>query len=265
MKRGISVAANVIYYFSGTGNAYAVARKIADASGDCSMHRITKKLLTESFVIDADRFGIVFPVHAYGPPAMVREFISKCTFKKAAYTFSVAVHGGNPVNTQGVINSLMKKSGREIDGFFDIKTPGNFIAGKAKDAAAQMSILHESDKKIVPIIEDISARDYFPIPPVTIMNKIIKTGFVSKMFSKFAPKFDKNFKQTSLCVQCGICCRVCPSENIAINDNKKLVWKNNCQACMACLNWCPNRAIIYIDRRPANYYRNPSVKVSDLL
>jgi NAD-dependent dihydropyrimidine dehydrogenase PreA subunit len=259
------MSSNVICYFSGTGNSYSVARKIADAVGDCRIYRITKKMLDDSFKIDADRFGLVYPVHSYGPPAMVRVFISKCTIQKAAYTFSVAVHDGKPENAPGVINSLMKQRGREIDGFFSIRMPGNFIVGKEKESNAQIRIIRESDKIIIPIIEDICARDYYPVAPVPLMNKIIKTGFISKLFSKLLLKFDKNFIQTSRCVQCGICVNVCPSENIVLANGKKLIFKNNCQACMACLNWCPNRAILYRDRRPRNYYKNPSVKVTDLL
>jgi len=32
--------------------------------------------------------------------------------------------------------------------------------------------------------------------------------------------------------------RVCPVNNIEMVD-KKPVWQNRCESCLACINWCP--------------------------
>lgn len=44
------------------------------------------------------------------------------------------------------------------------------------------------------------------------------------------------------CVNCGLCAKLCPVNNIKIN-NKTPIFGNDCELCTRCLNFCPSNAI----------------------
>jgi formate hydrogenlyase subunit 6/NADH:ubiquinone oxidoreductase subunit I len=54
----------------------------------------------------------------------------------------------------------------------------------------------------------------------------------------------KDFHTTEKCIGCGKCVKVCPLNNIAL-QNKKPLWGDHCTHCMACICNCPTEAIEY--------------------
>ncbi|MBN1774977.1 MAG: EFR1 family ferrodoxin [Clostridiales bacterium] len=85
-----------VYYFSGTGNSLAVAKKIAAATGG-SMISISSVAEQESIRPQADRIGIVFPCYLAqlnGIPPVVQEFVSKLRGAEDKYIFAVCTCGG---------------------------------------------------------------------------------------------------------------------------------------------------------------------------
>ena len=46
------------------------------------------------------------------------------------------------------------------------------------------------------------------------------------------------------CIGCGKCEKLCPLNNITL-QNARPVWGSNCTQCMACICYCPTRAIEY--------------------
>lgn len=254
---------NIIYYFSGSGNSLWAAEKIAHTLGKCRLVRITKKTLNEKRSADADRFGIVFPVHAWGPPEMVEKFIGTFDVIQADYVFSLAVNAGSVENTQTIVNSLMKKQGREVDAFFDLRTPSNLGMRKPFVESSAINELKASELKLNEIITDIAARDIYPMRPVSVARRILKSGFAHAMVKRMSYGFDKDFKTTSACTSCGVCATICPSENIRLDEKGKVVWNHECTACMACISRCPQKAISFRKASPSNCYRNPLIKNSD--
>ena len=46
------------------------------------------------------------------------------------------------------------------------------------------------------------------------------------------------------CIGCGKCEKLCPLNNITL-QNARPVWGSNCTQCMACICYCPTRALEY--------------------
>jgi MinD superfamily P-loop ATPase len=73
------------------------------------------------------------------------------------------------------------------------------------------------------------------------------------------------FWVNAACDGCGTCAGVCPSGNIDLEDGRP-TWKDHCEICVACLHWCPRRAIqagrATLKRKR---YHHPSVSLSDML
>lgn len=51
-----------------------------------------------------------------------------------------------------------------------------------------------------------------------------------------------------------------------LEKSKKVNWKNNCEACLACYHWCPQKAV-----ELSNYTKdkvritNPNIKVNEII
>jgi len=68
----------VIYYFTGTGNSLAAAKKIAAVLGGCEIVPIASLANTPGAIApEAGRIGIVCPVYFSGLPAMVTAFAKR--------------------------------------------------------------------------------------------------------------------------------------------------------------------------------------------
>jgi len=89
---------NKIFYFSSTGNCLYVSKQIKDELDECEIISIPKAMKEGKFEYEGDRIGIVFPLHSYGLPIIVRDFIEKIKINKDAYIFAVEVTGGGKSN-----------------------------------------------------------------------------------------------------------------------------------------------------------------------
>ncbi len=68
----------IIYYFTGTGNSLAAAKKIAALLGDCELVPIASlQDIPGAITTEADRIGIVCPVYDAGIPVIVAEFAGR--------------------------------------------------------------------------------------------------------------------------------------------------------------------------------------------
>ena len=82
---------------------------------------------------------------------------------------------------------------------------------------------------------------------------------------KNAHGLDEKFTADGKCTGCGLCAKVCPVQNIKI-ENQRPCWRHGCEQCLACIHWCPCEAIEYGKNTIGRTrYRNPNVKVEDIM
>jgi len=234
---------NVIYYFTGTGNSLAVAKKIAAALGECELIPIASLTDTPMIAPVADRVGIVGPVYFLGLPLMVAEFAGRFDRSKAGYTFAVVTYGGSgsePTLRQldGIIR---KQDGRGLDAGFSVKMPGNYIlmhdspSGKEQD-----DIFASAEKRLAEVIPAIGKCEHNALPRSlagSLIHAVAYPWFVSHARTKA-----RDFTVTDACTSCGTCVEVCPADNIELVDGKP-VWKDRCELCLGCIQLCPAQAI----------------------
>jgi ferredoxin len=80
------------------------------------------------------------------------------------------------------------------------------------------------------------------------------------------------FRIDERCTRCGICAQVCPVQNIELKHTgtgtvptrTAPIRSDKCEACYACLHWCPAGAIS-TSHRPQNRYHNPQVNPQQLM
>lgn len=121
----------MIFYFSGTGNSHYVAKNIAQHNSEKLIAISTAvnngDKLYEYNLNDNEIIGFIYPIYAWGPPAIVIKFIEKLKLNnyKSNYIFTVATCGGSIGNTMKVIDNCLKKKSINLNNGFSIKMPNN--------------------------------------------------------------------------------------------------------------------------------------------
>ena len=255
----------VIYYFTGSGNSLATARKICGHLGDCELVSIASLATTsEEIRPTSDRVGIVCPVYYLGLPSIVTEFVNRLDLSRTGYCFAVLTMGGFGTSALHQLDDLVfARNNRHLDAAFTVRMPGNFVPryDMAKGAKRD-NLLAEADSRLAEIATSID-KGLTVRPGSALVTGLLKRfmydGFISTIHDA-----DKNFFADEKCTSCGTCATVCPVKNIEM-VNEKPLWKHHCELCCACIHFCPAEAIQYGQKtKNRGRYRNPSVTLMDM-
>ncbi|GAK48997.1 4Fe-4S ferredoxin iron-sulfur binding domain protein [Candidatus Moduliflexus flocculans] len=256
-----------LYCFSGTGNSLAVAKTIHAALSDAALTRITSALVEQRPKIQAEIVGIVFPVYAWGPPGIVERFLQQAEITQPQYLFLVATHGGGPENALAYAANLLRRKQLRVDAVFDIQMPNNYITGSnpSSEEDARMLIQRQTSA-LEAITLKIQERRTIPVSSTPSLSGKIKSRVIHPLFTANAFRQGKKFAVSDACTHCGICAKVCPVENIRLNQQQTPEWGTRCEWCLACINWCPARAIESGSATAGrNRYHHPDVKLHEII
>jgi len=256
----------IIYYFTGTGNSLAAAKKIAAATGDCELVPIASLEKTSGDIVpQAERVGIVCPDYFSGVPLMVASFTGRLDPAAVTYLFAVVTHGGGgeSASLRQLDTILRKRKGRGLDAGFGVVMPGNYImmyeSPKGKE---REEILAKADEAIAGITGPVSRCERRDLPSSLIPRILFALAY--PWFRSHARTDDKKFSVTDKCTSCGTCVAICPAKNIELVGGKP-VFMHHCELCCGCIHTCPVQAIQAGARTEKwQRYRNPSVTVAEL-
>jgi len=253
-----------VFYFSATGNSLKAARDLALALGDTELVAIPHALKTK-IDLSPDRIGLVFPVYAWGLPLMVVDFIKKIPPNiKNKYFFAVTTCGGSIGNTLIQLKNLFAEKGIELNAGFKIQMPGNYVPLYDICPQEKQDRIFGNEKKKINDVSKMIKDEKKHIDTGSPFTNWFLSGIIYPLFASHVKKSDKDFWVTDLCNACGVCRKVCPAGNIEIKLNKP-VWLHKCEQCLACLHWCPEKAVQFgkatLKRKR---YHHPEIKLSDM-
>ena len=258
-----------LFYFSSTGNSLTAARKIAEQLGNSKIVNIPGVMDAE-IDFTADRIIVVFPIYMWGLPNIISRFFDKIRLSGGTELYAVATNAGLSGDPFKKAEKILKKNRQKLTSGYLVWMPENFTARyPVWPSWMQNLALRSSDKKIERISKNILNRqegireksfwgiNWF----LTIQHNIL----MHKLFIEKALKASDYFWSTDNCNGCGICAKICPVENITMIAGKP-EWGDHCEVCVACLQWCPQRAVQF---RKATLkrgrYHHPDVVLKDFI
>ncbi|MDA3847103.1 MAG: EFR1 family ferrodoxin [Vallitaleaceae bacterium] len=286
---------NVIFCFTGTGNSLYVAKEVAKKI-DAKVILIDNNLLNKSIIGQYDKVGIIFPVYHQGLPVMVSRFVELMQDIVCDNMFAISTYGHKPTLALEYLKKALQDIGFTLRCGYGVRMPYNYLMPqkiglgmmnhfhvKLQDSELRTEILEDAKVRIERIAEDIingvnssvEVSDVWVehmVDSLRLRDSVQKkqwlkiTGYKGKMPHKFTEAIslmDAGFSVSDSCTGCGICQKVCPADNITLTD-KKPVWQHNCEHCLACLHWCPNKSILFREKVVEETYNHPSIKVSEL-
>jgi formate hydrogenlyase subunit 6/NADH:ubiquinone oxidoreductase subunit I len=256
---------NVIYYFSGTGNSYSIAKQLNQSLDKSELIPIAKIWQESRINVNADMVGFVFPLYYWGLPRIVKEFMVRLHIEGSKYLYAVVTRAGeeNGIALAQLEQILAEKNTHLNAGFF-IQMPSNYILGYHVDSESENQTLFEqlkvSIKDILTYIHDKKGNlTSEELGKIDLHSEKLNKDFRDKVLES-----DKHFNADEKCTGCGICEKVCPVKNIKIIDFKP-EWLHQCQQCLACINYCPEEAIQYGRKTlKSGRYHHPEISYGEI-
>lgn len=283
-----------IYYFSGTGNTFVLAKEIANNIG-ADLISIPKAMKEEKIHIDAESIGIVFPSYiapVSGVPLIVERFIRKIDNIGNLTIFAVCNCGGyksvNALSSLYKIKHIIESCRGKLYAEYSLRLPMNNldydhipipinrnsedIIRKSKVEIEHISRYIMKKKKtkyklLKSLFLHIMKPIYKLITPSVIKELKVKAFMPEDselQYYELMPLTDKSIDVDEKCTGCGTCLKVCPVNNIKI-VNKKPEFQHRCEICFACDEWCPTNSIHHWSRAKGVKYHHPEVSLVDML
>ena len=241
----------IIFYFSGTGNTWWVAKKIGGKLREADMKVRTASI--EGLTIEeanklievSDIVGFGYPVYCSDLPMLMKTFMEKLTVRSKKDAFVFCTQESFSGDGTRVASEFLSHTQLDIKYSMHIDMPNNITAAVSPlsykyTPKEQNEILKKADSRIEKfvyyILEDI--------PGTVGFNKVAKAlGSVQRLpYRKFYKKAKHMISFSPKCTHCGYCEKICPVDNITVTNEGNITY-NKCIQCMRCYNYCPHMAI----------------------
>ncbi len=241
----------MICYFSGTGNSMWVAQTVAARFGDNRLTDMADAVVSGNSLTfslsEGERLGFVFPVHSWGIPWIVRQFIKKMSVSGYCnqLIYCILTCGDDCGLTNRMLLKLFRRKGWQCRHIYSVQMPNTYVVFPGFDTdPAELEQKKKTEAvgtldKIMAAIESDSPIDCY----LQKGQQFLKSRIIYPLFCRFAMS-SKPFRTTDKCIGCGVCVKNCPTHNIRL-ENGRPVWANNCTQCLSCLHRCPQTAIEY--------------------
>lgn len=227
--------------FSGTGNTLLAAIAMRDYFRETGFTAVIKRMeKTDPASIDPDHIiGLCVPVAVQSSFPLVHDFVAGLPEVNDTGVFLLDTMGMYSGGLLGPMRKILKRKGYRLLGAKEIIMPSNF-GKKVQTAEKKNRIIQRGLKQARRFAHDLHVgHASWPLPFLFagIMYRVSRWEFLwRKMRQSISPDLD-----TSACIRCGHCYRLCPADNIRMYEFPE--FGDHCQFCMRCFSYCPVNAI----------------------
>ena len=259
-----------LFFFSGTGNTWWIAKQLAMMLGDCGFEASAVSIeslspeLADRDIKEADIVGFGYPIYGSDLPLPMKNFIAKLTAvdaKPAIVFCSQWLWSGDGAR---VALEFLEPKGFDIRWAEHFLMPNNVsmfrwlpYTNNDRLIAWKLSGASKRGRRFVKLIEAGRGfrRGY---------NKVSElVGRVQRIpFRNALPKYQDCLQvDREGCTRCGYCVRLCPVNNFESIEDGTVITRKACILCLRCYNFCPVSAVKYkgkLHPRGKVPYRGPA-------
>lgn len=210
---------------------------------------------------------LVSPVHAWSMSEVLRvflEFLIKRNYR-CRHIYNVFTCGDDCGRADRMVERLASQIATAGTVCMAIQMPNTYIllpTFDVDDKATEEKKLNAMPEKVQRIVNAIINTHDFKNLYIAGRFAWLKTHVLGKFFWKYWVK-KQRFYATNACNGCGLCQLLCPINRIYLDVMRRPVWKGRCFQCLACLHYCPQRAIEWGNQTQSKgRYHNPLVNLS---
>jgi len=216
---------------------------------------------------ECDLMGFFYPVWGSEPPDPMVEFREKMPEVDGKKLFLVGNCAAFTGDTGVHWKKIMDKKGYDVFYLDHIIMPTNINIPWLPENYWKRVPLEDELKKIL----DKAERKLNKVCKAILNgeNKIEGTGPIARLggtlqreFYWTADGYKSHFSANKeKCIKCGLCRKICPTENISISEDGDISFGKKCILCVKCFNLCPVNAILIceksIDDKKYRRYKGP--------
>lgn len=235
----------MIYYFSGTGNSRRVANTLAEALSveAVDVGQLIKNGESHDASLYSGPYMFVSPTYAWRIPRLFEKWIKETPWSLGQKAYFVMTCGDDIGAAGQYLAKLCQDIGLEFYGVSPVVMPENYLAVfPVPDEKLSDALVRKGVKKAKHLADIIKGGHPILMTGYSKMDKI-KSGVVNACFYPLIVG-DLFFRVGNDCNSCGTCQKVCPLNNISL-ENGRPKWHRNCTHCMACIARCPQQCIEY--------------------
>ncbi|HPD96867.1 MAG TPA: EFR1 family ferrodoxin [Synergistales bacterium] len=233
----------IIYVFSGSGNTWTVARKMADELLECGVATELRPLRREGpgDISRAGTLGIAFPVAMFTAYPFVWEFVGNLPDGKGMDVFMVDTLAGFSGGVVGPMRDAVSAKGFRPIGAKEVRMPSNYARtdpGGEKDNENRTRGLNKAASYARDLFDGKTSWRRVPIVPDLV--RAVGKNPDGSAWRSIRRKFPLEVNSEK-CTRCGLCLKLCPVGNITMEEIPR--FGKNCFFCQRCISFCPEEAI----------------------